>query len=274
MFDSFDFPDAPKFRAKWKPIYFEPIVNSGERVTILIVVKDENSIKYYEALHESVIDSLYGAKSVAFKNLVKYIKEQLIKNSGELNNCIEGVYPGDWHSASSADIKGIARQGLKLSASLGTLAINELHSEQEEHDKIDQNWTSRIKGEFIKSLPQYERAFNYNYSITNNVKIRCGFYAVQYAARFNVCTLKTIGRMKTSLLDLKILEEHKASNRFDLILQVPEVDGIHITTKTRNKMNENIQLLKEQCQGSSIEVFTCENEKEGAERLIQMLNVA
>lgn len=90
MFDSFDFPDAPKYRAKWKPIYFEPIVNSGERVTILIVVKDENSIKYYEALHESVIDSLYGAKSVAFKNLVKYIKEQLIKNSGELNNCIEG----------------------------------------------------------------------------------------------------------------------------------------------------------------------------------------
>ncbi len=198
----------------------------------------------------------------------------MIKNAGELDNCIEGVYPGDWHSASSSDIKGIARQGLKTSASLGTLAINELHSEQEEQDKIDLNWTNRIKGEFLKSLPKYERAFNYNYALSTNVKIRCGFYTSRYAARFNVCTLKTIGRMKQSLMDLKILDEHKASNSFDLILHVPEVDGIHITSKMRNKMNENILLLREQCQGTPIEIFTCESEKEGAERLVYMLDVA
>jgi hypothetical protein len=39
MFDSLEFPEAPSFKAEWKPIYFEPIVNSGEKIVILIVVK-------------------------------------------------------------------------------------------------------------------------------------------------------------------------------------------------------------------------------------------
>lgn len=275
MFDSLDFPDAPAYRAQWKPVYFEPILNSGERITILIVVKNGSDFSYYETLHENVIDNLYGARSLPFRNLIKYIKSQIIKNNGELKNCIEGIYDGDWSNASSADLRGIARQGLKRSASLGELAIKELFSEElQEQDSAELNWGNKIKQEFLKNHPAYEKAFNYSVAVSKNVKIKCGFYSTRYAAKFNVCTVKTISRVKTSLVDLQILEGHGQSNRLDLILLVPNPDGVLVTKKMRDKMDEHIALLKEQCSGSSIEIVSCRGEKQGADRISTMLNVA
>lgn len=276
MFDFLDFPEAPSFKAEWRPIYFEPIVNSGERITILIVVKSENNFNYYEALHDNVIDNLYGNQSLHLKNLIKMVKNHLEKNFGNLDNCIEGVYPGEWHKSSSKDIKGVARQGLHKSASLGSLAIEELFtfSESSENDVIEQNWTNKIKDEFLKSNPSYEKAFNYSVQISKNVKIRCGFHSARYSAKFNVCTAKTIHRIKTSLMDLKILEENKLANRLDLILYLPPVDDLIVTSKMRDKMDENIYQLKKQCKDSIIDIYPCATEKDGAVRLSDMLNVA
>lgn len=278
MFNSFEFPEAPSFKAEWKPIYFEPIVNSGEKIVILIVVKTKkNELNYFEALHENVIDSLYGAKALSFKNLVKYIKDQLEINFGELNDCIEGVSDGHWRSASSVNLLGIAKQGLKRTASLGTLAINELYSEPEaqDQDKLDSNWVSNIKTEFVKHYPQYVNAFNYNVPIIgSDVKIRCGFYSSDYIAKFNVCTTKTVQRLRSSLMDLRILNEHDVSKKLDLIIQIPDIDGIHITQKMRAKMEDNVSLLREQCIGTKITIHPCQNANQGAERLIEMLEVA
>ncbi|MCH7330234.1 hypothetical protein [Acinetobacter modestus] len=277
MFDSLEFPEAPSFKAEWKPIYFEPIVNSGEKIVILIVVKNNNELNYFEALHDSVIDSLYGAKALPFKNLVKYIKSQLELNLGELNDCIEGVHSGHWRNASSVNLNGIVRQGLKRTASLGSLAISELYSdiEAQDLDKLESNWTSSIKTEFIKYYPQYANAFNCNVPlIGSDVSIRCGFYSSDYIAKFNVCTTKTVQRMRSSLMDLRILNEHAISDKLDLIIQLPDVDGIHITQKIRNKMEDNISLLKEQCVGTNIEIFPCQSPEDGADRLIKMLDVA
>ncbi|KAA8731012.1 hypothetical protein F4V57_14260 [Acinetobacter qingfengensis] len=275
MFDSFDFPDAPTYKAQWKPVYFEPIVNSGERITILIVVKTGDNYAYYETLHESVIDNLYGSKSLPFKNLIKYIKSQIDKNNGELNNCIEGVHDGSWSNASSLDAAGIARQGLKRTASLGTLAMKELFNEEEkEQDVAELNWGNKIKQEFLKTHPAYEKSFNHSVAVSKNVKIKCGFHSARYAAKFNVCTVKTISRVKTSLMDLQILEDHGQSNKLDLILFVPNADGLLVTKKMRDKMNEHILLLKEQCKDSTIEIVSCASEKQGSDRLSTMLNVA
>jgi cobalamin biosynthesis protein CbiG len=96
-------------------------------------------LNYFEALHDSVIDSLYGAKALPFKNLIKYIKSQLELNLGELNDCIEGVHSGHWRNASSVNLNGIVRQGLNA-ASLGSLAISELYSdiEAQDQDKLEQ----------------------------------------------------------------------------------------------------------------------------------------
>lgn len=276
MFENFTFPDAPKYKAKWKPVYFEPIVDSGERITILIIIQDGSETKYFEALHNNVIENLYGNKANSFKNLVKYIKDQLSKNNGELNNCIEGVYEGKWYHASSLDILGLVRQALIKSASLGSLAIEELfiNDLNIENNTIDQNWSSKIKSEFIKEFPKYERSFNHSIKIKNNVKIKCGFYSSEYSANFNVCTTRTTHRMKSSLMDLNILNNNKISNNFDLLIHLPPVDNIHITKKMRLKMNDNILILKEQCKDSNIEIVVCNDEKEGAKRIAKMLKVA
>lgn len=276
MFENFTFPNTPTFIAKWKPIYFEPVVNSGERITILILVQHNNDIKYFHALHDNVVENLYGSKANSFKNLVNFIKDQLTQNNGELNNCIEGVFEGHWHHASSSDVFGIAKQALIKTASLGTLAIEELFVDDlhSENDSIDQNWSSKIKSEFIKEFPKYEKSFNHSVNIKNNVKIKCGFYSSEYIAKFNVCTTQTIHRMKSSLMDLNILNKNKISNNFDLLIHLPPVDNIHISQKMHLKMNDNILILKDQCKDTNIQIIVCDNEKDGVKRIAKMLKVA
>lgn len=276
MFENFTFPDAPRYKAKWKPIYFEPVVGSGERITILIIIQDNTEIKYYEALHDNVIENLYGNKANSFKNLVKYIKDQISKQNGELSNCIDGVYEGEWHHASSLDILGMVRQALIKSASLGSLAIEELFINEltSENNSIDQTWSSKIKSELIKEFPRYEKSFNHSVKIKNNVKIKCDFYSSEYIANFNVCTTRTIHRMKSSLMDLNILNQNNISSNFDLLIHLPAIDEVHITKKMRLKMNDNILILKEQCKDSNIQIIVCENEKDGAKRIAKMLKAA
>ena len=81
MFSKIDFPSSPSFQAEWKTIYFEPIPNSGERIAILIVTRGADlEITIYDALHPTVIDSLYGSKAQSFHGYIKLIKNNIIKN--------------------------------------------------------------------------------------------------------------------------------------------------------------------------------------------------
>ncbi|SDC08823.1 hypothetical protein [Acinetobacter boissieri] len=268
MFDSLDFPTTPSFKASWKAIYFEPVLYSGERITILIAVRDakNNKIIYFNALHDTVIDKLYGSKALSFRNLVKYTKEFLERNNGELDGCIGGVYEGKWYNATSSDLSGVAQQGLRKTASLSTLAIHELLQEPVDEEKtLNMQWTDRVKGEFLKANPSYIDAFNQTLSI-KHVKIKCGFYTREYSAKFNVCMPRNINALKSSLFDLLTLSEYNLSKKFDLILLF-EKDSLHFSKAQRQSLLENIDILRERCEHMPIEVITCDNEKDGAERL-------
>lgn len=275
MFDSLDFPQVPSFKASWKAIYFEPVLYSGERITILIAVKNSknNKVTYFDALHDTVIDKLYGSKALSFRNLVKYTKDFLERNDGELHNCIEGVYEGKWYNSTSSNLSGVAQQGLRKSASLSTLAIHELLQEPVEEEKsLNMQWTDRVKDEFLKSNPSYMDSFNQTLPI-NHVKIKCGFYTRKYSAKFNVCMPRNINALKSSLFDLFTLNEYQLSKRSDLILLFEE-DSLHFSKAQKQSLKENIDILRERCRNKPIDVIICDDEKEGAERLEDMLRAA
>lgn len=276
MLDSL-FPSIPAFYAQWKAIYFEPVVNSGEKITVLIVVKTKDSIEAYEALHPTVIDNLYGSKSKSFISLVQLIKKELIKNNGEVPTAFEGVSDGVWHAAQSSDLKGIFRQGLYKSASLGAVALKGLYESDEtyiDNDQIDNRWSNRVKQALLELAPNYIDNFDVKIKVGRDVKINCGFHTGLYTAKFNICSSQTISRMKANLMDLQILDSHHVSDRFDLILQLPSDSDLRVSQKSLALMRENISILKDEIKEKrNINIFSCNTEYEGAIRIIEMLKV-
>lgn len=277
MFDKISFPSAPNFFAEWRTVYFEPIPHSGERIAILITIKDfSGRIEIFDALHPTVIDSLYGAKASSFNGYIKLIKSNILNNNGE--STLDGVSIGDWHVSQSENIQGIVRQALYKTASLGSVALKGLFEQEDsniENEQVDSRWSRRIKNAVIEIDPSYEKSFDLKIPVGKDVKILCGFHTSRYSAKFNVCTSQTITRMKSNLMDLRIFDSHHISNTFDLIVQMPTDDNLQVSIKTLARMRENIELLKEEVASkSNIQIFTCSSEKEGATRIFEMLQAS
>lgn len=274
MFENMIFPSMPSFIAEWRAVYFEPIPNSKERIVILIIAKEkDNHIIVFDALHPTVVDSLYGSKASSFHGMINLIKKDILKNQGE--SSIQGVYPGKWHLSQSSDLKGIIKQALYKTASLGAVALKGLYdSDQEtfENEQLDRRWSNRIKDEVLRINPSYERAFDLKIPVGKDVKISCGFHTAFYSAKFNVCTAQTIVRMKSNLFDLQILDTHKISNHFDLILHMPMDNDLQISSKRLARMKANVSILQDEISlKSNIKIFTCHTEQEGASRILEML---
>ncbi|WP_139851440.1 hypothetical protein [Acinetobacter pullicarnis] len=277
MFNNDKFPPAPNFYAEWKSIYFEPIPNSGEKITILIVIKtNDKKINVFDALHPTVIDSLYGSKSSSFQGLIKLIKSNILKNDGYSN--IDGVSGSVWHSALSENLNGIIRQALYKSASLGSAALKSLFDDEDagiENEQVDKRWSKRIKTAVLDLDSSYENSFDLKIPVGRDIRIACGFHTSRYTAKFNVCTSQTIIRMKSNLVDLQILDTNNISSRYDLILQMPTDEDLQVTPKVLARMKENVEMLKREISSkSNINIFTCNNEIEGAGRIFEMLKAS
>jgi len=56
------FPKVPDFKATWIPIYIEPIMHSGERITMAIVVFPDDEIDPYVwvVLSEDALNAAFG----------------------------------------------------------------------------------------------------------------------------------------------------------------------------------------------------------------------
>ena len=81
--------------------------------------------------------------------------------------------------------------------------------------------------------------------------------------------------MKSNLFDLQILDSHMDSNKYDLILYMPTQDDLQVSLKTLARMQENVQLLKNEISSkSNINIFTCHSEQDGASRIFEMLQAS
>lgn len=281
MHDELNFPPIPKYQAQWKAIYLEPILHSGERINILIIIKNKDStIEVFESLHPTIIDNLYGAKSNSFQKLILFIKNQITTNAGNITAAIDGIYESQWNDALSHDKKGIIRQALFKSASLGAVALQGLYSSDGDNnlnDQIDKRWANKVRNIFLERNPIYLNRdyFDVKLKIEDNVKVSCGFHTSRYSAKFNVCSSQTLARMKANLLDLKTLDRYKQSDQFDLILYLPSGEDVRMTPKVLKNMNANIKILRDEISSNqNIHVITCETADEGAYRMEKMLKAS
>ena len=97
------FPKAPSYKGFWHAIYLEPIVGSGERVTIAVAaIGEDKSFKVIQAIRTELLDCLYGMQAKNIQNMINWLIEsanKFITESGFLNGWsppFEGVEIVNW----------------------------------------------------------------------------------------------------------------------------------------------------------------------------------
>ena len=182
MFSNLTFPNNPPIVAEWQPIFLEPIVNSGERITVLIIIKnDRDEISIHRAVDNSVLKFLYGKSSSQIIGLIDYL-EKTIKDPLDWVTPFDGVYPGFWSTATDFSNEGILQQALAQSSSLSVKINNTEEMSPKIAIKDGNNWFQDVRTLVTKSNPILAKNFNQEILITKNITYEYNFAYKSFVA--------------------------------------------------------------------------------------------
>lgn len=156
--------------ARWAPLYLEPIQGSGERLTVAILLSDEQGVRLHRVVSGEVFHHLYGSQGAHLNQMVDLVKN-LINSAGifDIENLyipVSGFQTGRWTTASSANAEaGVLRQAIYQSASLASLAA--LESDLTEATEANSRWATQVKRLVISVRPDLKGSFDKKISLVD-----------------------------------------------------------------------------------------------------------
>ncbi|TWD36113.1 hypothetical protein FB440_1115 [Vibrio crassostreae] len=283
-----DFPEFPSFEARWTPIYFEPILLSGERITIAIVIIGENGeFKVFQTLREDVLESLYGLKSKNLKTLIEHcemsIKIHLSKTS-TLDAWIppfKGIYQGTTKLAADDSIFKVAQQAIQRSSSLSSLsmaAVQDYEDDSQQDLKTSQRWQESVIRSVLDIQPKFEPYFKVKVEIDQSkIKTQFGFLSDRSAINFGVLSglshSSSLNTIKARILDLEQLMNSNnllLPQDYSVIIKTPAKDDISISSAVKDKLNDTIYTIENIGKKSEISIYTVDNSCAAAKQILEI----
>lgn len=281
------FPQIPNFKGEWRAIQLEPIIGSGERITVAISVLGQNGEhKAIQAIRPELLECLYGNKSKDMMKLIELIIQSISNQSDNLQEWkppFEGLFLSKAHHTSSKDIYGILRQAIQLSSSLSKLSLAAEHHEEnisEQVKKAELRWSASIENEVITKNNNLRTFFNVSKKLGNSqIKTRFNFLTDNYASNFAVFNPHSASQsttvIKSKLIDLERLE--KAQGLFniekrELILGLPDFkNDVSLSDKAIKNAENYLIMYKEIASSQKIKIFETSTPTLAAKRLMSQV---
>lgn len=141
--DLSDFPSFPEYEADWAPVYLEPIVQSGERLTIAVVARSGDQVSGCLTISDKALKCLYGESAPGMHRMMDLALQRAL---GYAESGFEGAFSGGMHGLSVGRVRrGLGRNMTHIlqQASSLTSSLSSVHSGQMlEEDDIDEDPTA------------------------------------------------------------------------------------------------------------------------------------
>lgn len=270
--NNFTFPAMPTYQGYWQAIYFEPIVGSGERITVgLLATSDSGEYRVIRSMRSELFECLYGINAPKVSSMVDLVISSVsrsLDSCGSIENWkspIDGVILGSATRAFANDINGILKQGLRFSASLSTLALDA------ERDDTDEVQPRRYTAKFSKTIKEQLKVINPKLVDSFNQKIKLsdsdalttyGFMNDKYVSNFGLLVparlSASINTIKAKIYDIEAL---KKSNylfrplRFEVIIGTPSFDDPTLTDSAILNLKNSLELMEELADKDEINIY-------------------
>lgn len=281
------FPAKPSYADRWWSISFEPIVGSGERINAIIVVKgNDGKTDIIQSLRDEVLDAIYGAKSEAIKGMIIWVKQSLHSHLSINPTLSDWISPISGFSISQASealddsLQGIAKQAVRLTASLGSLT---LEADRDEDDiqpnhKQSEQWAKRIADEARHINPRLDDFFGKRVQLSKTkLHTKFGFYNDLYASNFGLMVPSrlsaSISSIKAKVYDLESLRRSDVilkPETLDVIVGIPSFDDPTIPPKTIDSIRGHVEELTELALKEDINFIPVLNALAAAKRIINI----
>lgn len=278
-------PDMPGFTGEWAPVYLEPMMASGERLTVAVAALGVNgSAMVKMALHPDKIDALYGEQASSFINIIETIVASLqyhlhTKQSFEgWNPPFAGVLLGKPRNAMSSDLLGLLKQAVSMTASLSALDLGE-ESKIVKEEKNDR-WPNLVRDEVIQRHPELSQYFRRNFKTSYNSK-DCRVFFLSSKIAVNTGKLVPGASIsyhfdvnKSRILDLLTVKENEGifapRSAHELVVYRPLSDEAPFTNAQMKSLDEYVNALMDAGDKHHIRVTAVHSPEEAANRLCKL----
>jgi len=208
-------------KASWLPVYIEPVVGSGERLCIGVVVADDRehlvvgvpALERLACVYGDAAAALSHGAALAIAALRHSLSTDRTESLSNLRVPIDGVFIGPVRAGAGESLEDIARTSLTQSASLVEKAADEEDTaEVAERTSLSTRRLERLVQETVlNTRPELASAFNKSFRITQEARaMRLAFVGRRLAANFGLLVpgpLSTlVNNAKAKLWDLSQLK--------------------------------------------------------------------
>ncbi|MHB1933656.1 MAG: hypothetical protein ACYCR5_04640 [Leptospirillum sp.] len=274
-------PSAPSYIARVIPIYFEPMMGSGERLTVAIGAVSENGerIDVLQVIRPDVLECMYGKQAQGIQNLIEIVIEDLrvhLKNSKAFSDWmppLTGIFKGTERKEAADHWEDIFKHASLLHSSLSK------YIQKTENEKIEK-WPLKIKHILEKENPDLAKHINTRVKITQKgIPLQIGFYYDRYAANFGFLgglpsqVSRNMSFIRAKLWELRQIRHGTllfSPEIIELILRNPySQEGL--TNRQSSRVVDAVEEVKFEATRMDIKVVPVKNAEEAATRILRQV---
>ena len=282
--DSEGFPELPGVGASWCPMYLEPILHSGERITFAIVMKSKKGVHIQSVLRPAAVRTLYGVKAAGIRGITEMSVDSLKahiesgKSPTSWNPPLTGIHVGKWRDALALSDELVISQAIQQTASLSSMEMaGFVVSKQAEraHEAVKGRWIDAVKEEVAKKNVDLLRYFEQDGTLVDaGQPVRFGFVGKRVVAHFGLLRPR---RLAESYKDARgrLWELRKARDRAEfryagLILHLPREDDPNFDGRELEGAIAAFDELKLEGTDDKVTVFPVHSSPEAADQILKL----
>jgi len=285
------FPKLPTFRATWAPVYLEPILHSGERITAGIAVTGGNGeTLVVPTLSGKQLSCIYGEKDgSSLFNIVQMTLDSLSEHLKESPSILSweapfsGISLGQHHETFGDDLLSVATIAMRFSASFSrdlTDGKQDLSADAIAAQAIeDDRWPKRIYDAVVGERPDFKDYFNRTVSIFQGAPpSKFDFLGRRYVSNFGrlIPAARSLSRMRSSakarLWDLARLREAPGIRgnvtALEFIIWRPRPDDMAYSEGEMKALSDTIFELQEAAKAEDLKTVPVYTVGEASDRII------
>lgn len=275
--------EAPEPNAHWRPVFWEPVAGTGERLMAGVLVQWNDQFTAHRFIRDDVLDCLYGKAAKGARTLIDTALQNLrdIAAGGALYvdtmPALYGVHPGRLRHTHAESLAEVLRTAALLYSSLTNLdKLDELEEvDAPSQEEGNRRFTTEVRDRVIAARPQLTQYFGRTAPLIDGGELtRFGFVSPRVILHFGVLSAV---RQPTGLRDARArlwelfrARELSGINLAALIFGTPSAEDPTLSPRQIDAMRRNLDEIEREADSYEMRFFAVASVQAGADRVLEL----
>lgn len=270
--------------AQWRPLFWEPVEGTGERLMAGVVVRLGTEISVRRVIRDDVLDSLYGASSSRPRVLIEEalgMCRRIVEAGGEdgigmLASPVLGLHPGPQRQTDVIGMSDAFRQAVLLYSSLAQTDIaDEEDDGTVQPEEVNRRFATEVRDAVLLRAPGLARFFNRQASLhQGGTSVRFGFLSDTTVMHFSTVSAvrqgASVSYARAKLWELSRAKDYAGLQTAALLTAVPWSGDPTLGTKQRSQLARNLREIEREADDGQIRFLPVDSVQLAVERVLEL----